>query len=190
MHLNQLKYDPVSVAPGQAPTRKKSIYGEQIMMQPSTKRQATMMPRYALLLLLLLAALALTACGGTTSDTADTAPATLVQQIESGELNLTPDVDVATVASIQNRDDVVLIDVREQAEYDEKHIPNVTLIPLGTLADRLTEIPTDKTVIVTCRSGNRSGQATDYLRQQGFTNVHNMLGGIVAWEEAGYSVEP
>jgi len=43
-------------------------------------------------------------------------------------------------------------------------------------------------VIVTCRSGNRSGQATDFLRQNGFDNVHNMQGGIVAWEQAGYEV--
>jgi rhodanese-related sulfurtransferase len=52
----------------------------------------------------------------------------------------------------------------------------------------MNEIPTDKTVIVTCRTGNRSGQAVDFLRQNGFENVHNMQGGIVAWEQAGYEV--
>ena len=88
-----------------------------------------------------------------------------------------------------DRDDVVLIDVREQSEYDEVHIPDITLIPLGTIPDSLDQIPTDKTVIVTCRSGNRSGQATEFLRQQGFDNVHNMEGGIVAWQAAGHAVE-
>jgi phage shock protein E len=135
-------------------------------------------------LLIMIFALALTACGG-----GATAVAEPPADLSSGELNLGPTVDVATVAAIMNRDDVVLIDVRDQSEYDEVHIPNITLIPLETVPDSLDQIPTDKTVIVTCRSGNRSGQATEFLRQQGFDNVHNMEGGIVAWQAAGYSVE-
>jgi rhodanese-related sulfurtransferase len=98
-------------------------------------------------------------------------------------------VDVATVNALQGRDDVVILDVREQSEYDAGHIPGVTLIPMNTVANRLGEIPKDKPVIVTCRSGNRSDQVTDFLRQQGYTNVHNMTGGINAWQQAGYSVE-
>jgi rhodanese-related sulfurtransferase len=135
-------------------------------------------------LLIMLFAFALAACGGSATAVADP-PADLSAE----ELNLGPSVDVATVAAIRDRDDVVLIDVREQEEYDEAHIPNITLIPLGTVPDSLDQIPTDKTVIVTCRSGNRSGQATEFLRQQGFDNVHNMEGGINAWKAAGYPVE-
>lgn len=135
-------------------------------------------------LLILLAVLALTACGG-----GETAVANPPADVSSGELNLGPSVDVETVAAIMDRDDVVLIDVREQAEYDEAHIPDITLIPLGTVPDSLDKIPTDKTVIMTCRTGNRSGQATEFLRQQGFDNVHNMEGGIVAWQAAGFPVE-
>ena len=82
-----------------------------------------------------------------------------------------------------------MIDVREQWEYDEGHIPGITLIPMGEVTNRLDEIPKDKTVILTCRSGNRSGQVTDFLRNNGFDNVHNMTGGIVAWENAGLAVE-
>ena len=84
---------------------------------------------------------------------------------------------------------MLVLDVREQWEYDEGHIPGVTLMPMAKVSQRLDEIPADKTVIVTCRSGNRSGQVADYLRQQGFDNVHNMGGGILAWEAAGYDVE-
>jgi len=102
---------------------------------------------------------------------------------------LGPNVDVATVNALQGRDDVLILDVREQSEYDAGHIPGVTLIPLNDVPKRLNEIPKDKPVIVTCRSGNRSGQATDFLRQQGYTNVHNMTGGINAWQQAGYAVE-
>lgn len=104
-------------------------------------------------------------------------------------LQLGPDVDVKTVAAVRERPDVVVIDVREQWEYDEAHVPGVTLIPMGTIPNRLDDIPRDKEVIVMCRSGNRSGQVTEFLRQAGFTNVHNMKGGILAWQEAGLPVE-
>lgn len=98
-------------------------------------------------------------------------------------------VDVATVRALQGRDDVVLIDVREPEEYAAGHIPGVRLIPMGEVPSRLNEIPTDKTVIVTCRSGNRSGQITSFLRRNGFTRVHNMQGGLLEWQRAGYPVE-
>ncbi len=124
----------------------------------------------------------LVACGGE-AETA-VSPAT-----EIDLATLPVNVDVQTVASLQGQEGVLLLDVREQWEYDEGHIPNITLIPMGDIANRLAEIPTDKTVIVTCRSGNRSGQVTEFLRQQGFENVHNMEGGILAWQEAGFSVE-
>ncbi len=153
------------------------------------------MMKQKIALVLLVLVLALAACGGgvQTAAPAVVAPVSNVAAApsvaETGLLNLPPSVDVATVASIKDQDDVFVIDVREQSEYDEKHIPGVTLIPLGTIPDSLSQIPTDKTVIVTCRSGNRSGQAVDFLRQQGFTNVHNMEGGIIAWEQAGFDVE-
>jgi|WetSurMetagenome_2_1015567.scaffolds.fasta_scaffold38996_3 phage shock protein E len=115
------------------------------------------------------------------------APAPVATQVDISQLG--PNVDVATVNALQGRDDVLILDVREQSEYDAGHIPGVTLIPLNDVANRLSEIPKDKPVIVTCRSGNRSGQATDFLRQQGYTNVHNMTGGLNAWQQAGYAVE-
>ena len=79
--------------------------------------------------------------------------------------------------------------MREQWEYDEGHIPGITLIPMNDIPARLNQIPTDKTVIVTCRSGNRSHTITQYLRDNGFDNVHNMLGGILAWQAAQQPVE-
>ncbi len=144
------------------------------------------MKQLVLILFLLVMLGTAVACGAQT-ETAAPAPAA---EVELGEtLDLADTVDVQTVASIKDRSDVIVLDVREQWEYDEGHIPGVTLIPMGEVPDRLAEIPTDKEVIVTCRSGNRSGQITDYLRQQGFDNVHNMDGGILAWEAAGYEVE-
>jgi len=144
------------------------------------------MKRSLFLMLLLVMLSTAVACGGAAATT--TAPETAAEAA-IGELDLADTIDVQTVASVKDREDVFVIDVREQWEYDEAHIPGVTLIPMGEVANRLAEIPTDKEVIVTCRSGNRSGQITDFLRQQGFDNVHNMDGGILAWQAAGYDVE-
>ena len=146
------------------------------------------MKRNILFMFVIVLVLALAACGGGGDVSGETAVSESTD-LASGELNLPDTVDVNTVAEIMNRDDVVLIDVREQSEYDEAHIPGVTLIPLGTVPQNLDKIPKDKTVIVTCRSGNRSGQATDFLRENGFDNVHNMDGGINAWKAAGLDVE-
>lgn len=141
------------------------------------------MHRKLLFVIAALFVLLLAACGGASvaAPVADQAP-------EVEVITLADEVDVHTVASVKDQPGVYLIDVREQWEYDEGHIPGVTLIPMNQVPNRLDEIPTDKEVVVTCRSGNRSGQITDYLRQQGFDNVHNMSGGIVEWEAAGYPV--
>jgi len=136
-----------------------------------------------IIIALLIITTALAACGGNSTDTQ-----TVGTINDESPVNLSETVDVNTVARVKDHKDVLVLDVREQWEYDEGHIPGVTLIPMGEVPARLSEIPTDKEVIVTCRTGNRSGQVTDFLRQNGFDNVHNMSGGIVAWEAAGYEV--
>lgn len=83
----------------------------------------------------------------------------------------------------------VLVDVREQHEYDDAHIPGSILIPLSKFNTRYSELPKDKPLIMQCRSGARSGKATEFLLQQGYSDVHNMAGGILAWVEADYPVE-
>lgn len=133
-------------------------------------------------LLMFILAIVLAACGGQ--------PDQKSTQTEDVDLaNLPIEVDVQTTAILQNNSDVVLIDVREQWEYDEAHIPGITLIPMSEIENRLSDIPQDKTVIMTCRSGNRSGQITDLLRQNGYNNIHTMTGGILAWQQAGFEVE-
>lgn len=125
-------------------------------------------------------------CGGAT-ETATVADAPTSAEIDVTTLPTV--IDAQTVRDIQDRDDVVVFDVREQWEYDEAHIPGVVHIPMGDIPDRISEIPQDKTVILTCRSGNRSGQVTNFLQQNGFDNVHNMDGGILAWQAAGFPVD-
>ena len=134
-----------------------------------------LIPICAFLLLFVLAA-----CGGAAAPVAN-APVADAPAASSVDLeNLPQDVDIDTVYEIQNDPNVFMLDVREQEEYDEKHIPGINLIPMSTIQNRLDEIPTDQTVIVTCRTGNRSNQVTQFLRSQGFDNAHNMTGGIVA----------
>ena len=80
-----------------------------------------------------------------------------------------------------------LIDVREEYEFDEFNI-GAKLIPLGELPERLDEIEAwkDQEILIHCRSGARSGRAKEYLASEGYTNVRNVLGGMLAWQAAGY----
>ena len=82
-----------------------------------------------------------------------------------------------------------LLDVRTQAEWNEFHAPNTTLIPLDQLSSRLGEIPRDREVVVVCRSGNRSQQGRDILLNAGFQQVTSMQGGLNEWRASGYPVE-
>ncbi len=76
------------------------------------------------------------------------------------------------------------LDVREEYEFDEQNLGS-KLIPLGELPDRLDEIEAwkDAEVVVHCRSGARSGRAKAFMESQGFTNVRNVIGGILAYNE-------
>ncbi|WP_266202464.1 rhodanese-like domain-containing protein [Pontibacter kalidii] len=78
----------------------------------------------------------------------------------------------------------VIIDVREDWEHQESNIPGATNIPLGTLPQRLDELEDlkEKEVIVQCRSGARSASARAFLMQQGFSNVRNLVGGIMGYQ--------
>ena len=74
-----------------------------------------------------------------------------------------------------------LIDVREEFEVQDGHIPGVVNIPLGTLPERLNELDKNQSYIMVCRSSARSGQATAFLEEKGF-DATNMVGGMLAWE--------
>lgn len=83
----------------------------------------------------------------------------------------------------------LLVDVREQSEWDAGHMPGAALIPMGDIPAHLADLPRDQRIIFTCRSGNRSGHIKDYLiDEHGYTDVHNLLGGIIAWQLAGLPV--
>jgi rhodanese-related sulfurtransferase len=86
-----------------------------------------------------------------------------------------------------NHEDALLLDVREQSEWSDGHIAKAKHIPLSKLKDHLSELEKfkDKPIIAVCRSGNRSGSACGTLKKAGFVNLHNLAGGMQAWEQAG-----
>lgn len=100
------------------------------------------------------------------------------------------EISVAQAYAKYDQEDVIFIDVREQSEWDEFHAPLATLIPLGELDARLSELPKDKEIVVVCRSGNRSQVGRDKLKAAGFTNVTSMAGGMIEWRSAGYPIAP
>jgi rhodanese-related sulfurtransferase len=79
---------------------------------------------------------------------------------------------------------ITVIDVREPYEFEEYNIGG-QLIPLGELPGRLDELAAlkDQEIIVHCRSGARSANAKLYMMENGFTNVRNLIGGAMAWQE-------
>ena len=98
-----------------------------------------------------------------------------------------PEVSVPEAAEKRTAGAFIL-DVREPQEWEEIHIPDSTLIPLGQLQSRLSEVPKDREVVVICRSGNRSQQGRDILLGAGFDKVTSMEGGIREWEAQGFPV--
>ena len=113
----------------------------------------------------LLALFLLAGCGGNTSDGS-------YEQITQEEAK-----------EMMDTQEVIILDVREQDEYDSGHIPGAVLLPVGTIAeDAAAEVipEKDSTVLVYCRSGNRSKKAASALAKLGYTNIYD-FGGINTW---------
>jgi rhodanese-related sulfurtransferase len=75
----------------------------------------------------------------------------------------------------------ILLDVREEWEYQRAHIPDSMLMPLAEIPSRLSELEKDAEIITMCHHGMRSASAQSFLIKQGFSNVTNMTGGIDAY---------
>lgn len=106
-----------------------------------------------------------TGCGGSTADNS-------YQQITQEEAK-----------EMMDTQEVIILDVREQNEYDSGHIPGAILLPVGTIDEDTSAavIPEkDSTVLVYCRSGNRSKTASSALAELGYTNIYE-FGGINTW---------
>ena len=121
------------------------------------------LPLFLLLLLLL------TGCRGSASNASSESSYQQISQEEAKEM--------------MDTQDVIILDVREQDEYDSGHIPGAVLLPVGTIDEETAAevIPEkDSTVLVYCRSGNRSKTASSALAELGYTNIYE-FGGINTW---------
>ena len=98
------------------------------------------------------------------------------------------DVTAREAADIlSRRDDVIILDVRTPAEYDEGHLAGARLLPVTDpdFEQRLDALDRDATYLVHCRSGSRSRRAVDAMRKMGFRNILHMSGGILEWNREG-----
>lgn len=82
---------------------------------------------------------------------------------------------------MNENDDVVVIDVREAAEYSFNHIPNTINIPFGELTEKIDQFNKDEPILLVCRTGNRSDLAAKQLTELGFTDVYNVVPGMSGW---------
>lgn len=91
-------------------------------------------------------------------------------------------IDAETAKKMIDTDEVTIVDVRSAAEYADGHVPGAILAPLNELpANAETILPNkDATLLIYCRSGNRSAQAVNILRQLGYTRLYD-FGGIMSW---------
>ena len=96
-------------------------------------------------------------------------------------MSLDFEIQPEAVKDLQNRNEIVLLDVREPWERDTSRIEPSTHIAMGDIPGRVQEIDPDKHVVVYCHHGVRSLNVTAWLRQQGFENVQSMAGGIDRW---------
>jgi rhodanese-related sulfurtransferase len=98
------------------------------------------------------------------------------------------EVDAAEFASWVNDADHKLrvIDVRQMPEIAQGTVPKAEALPLHTLPAKVHELPRDEKLVLVCRSGARSAQACMFLQQNGFSNVYNLRGGMMAWMQSGF----
>ena len=100
-----------------------------------------------------------------------------------------PQIDIDEAAQLLADGAAAVVDVRQPEEYLEGHVPGAPLVPLAEVPDRVDEFPTDGPVLIICRSGARSNRAAELLRAQGI-DARNVVGGTLAWIDAGQRVVP
>jgi len=108
----------------------------------------------------------------------------IIYSFIGGRLRGFSSINPAGATQLINREDAIILDVREDNEYRDGHIINSVHIPVAYLNERLKELEKykGKPIIVGCRSGQRSSHACTILKKQGFDSVYNLSGGIMAWK--------
>jgi hydroxyacylglutathione hydrolase len=105
-----------------------------------------------------------------------------------GKLETTSQMSAAELAARVHQEDLTVIDVRGLSEWKTGHMAGARHIPLGTLPERLDEIPAGGTVVVHCQGGSRSAIGVSLLQTRGRTNAINLPAGLTGWQAAGQPV--
>lgn len=92
-------------------------------------------------------------------------------------------IDVETLQNRLENEEITLLDVRESTEYEGGHIEGAVNAPLSSLSETELPYPKDEPIFVICRSGNRSAQAAKLLQERGYTEIYDVSGGMIAWEQ-------
>jgi rhodanese-related sulfurtransferase len=113
------------------------------------------------------------------------------EKADATETAATSETELAPerVRELAESGETELIDVRREYEWEEGRLPGARHIEVNELTAQSDSIPKDRPVVFYCRSGNRSGMAAAAFREAGY-EAHNMAGGITAWAQAGYELEP
>ena len=117
--------------------------------------------------------------------------AMLVWPLVQGRFSKLKDVGTLAATQLINRQNAVLLDVRDTKEYAAGHLPNAVHVPLSELGSRSSELAKLKSrpVIAYCERGQRSRAAGSALAKLGFADIYQLTGGFRAWKDAGLPVE-
>jgi len=136
------------------------------------------------------ASIAVAACGGSDSTTSTDPTATpRVEAVDAAGIRVVePEQAAATIDDPP--DDLVILDVRTQAEFDEGHIEGAVILDFyrDDFAVELAKFDPEVPYVLYCRSGNRSSGTREIMADLGFESVEDVDGGIVGWQEAGLPV--
>lgn len=99
--------------------------------------------------------------------------------------------DVTPQEVLEASKQLKLIDVREVSEYSGElgHAPGSELVVLSTLPEKIKSLPKDQTIVFICRSGGRSSQAAVFAKSEGLSDVYNMRGGMLLWNQLKLPIE-
>jgi hydroxyacylglutathione hydrolase len=104
-------------------------------------------------------------------------------------LETTPQMSIGELVAARAAGRVSVVDVRGASEWERGHLPGVVNVPLGYLAERTAELPSNRPLVVHCETGARSAIATSVLQLHGRREAINLVGGFAAWRHAGQPTE-
>lgn len=104
-------------------------------------------------------------------------------------MSLIKEIEVTELAQLkENGETIRVIDIRQPAELNAGVIPGAEALPMHIIPLRINEFKRDEKLILVCRSGARSAQACMFMQQQGYDNVFNLRGGMMAWAGSGFEL--